>query len=204
MNFINTETNAYPVSEGDIRNLFPSVSFANPFAPPAGFAAVNEVPKPAFNPHTQTVRESTPVLGAGGAFEQNWEIVALDGAASAASLAAAKAHIWEQIKSYRDNAVQNGGFFVSGKWFHSDTFSRSQHMALYVLGANIPTGIQWKTMDGTFIEMTQALAAGVFNAGVASDAALFGYAETLKSQVDASGTPDAVNIYAGWPATFTA
>ena len=108
---------------------------------------------------------------------------------------------WEAIKAERDRRTQQGGYQVAGKWFHSDTFSRTQQMGLVMMGADIPADLQWKTMDGSFVTMTQALAGQVFAAAAASDAALFARAEQIKAAMEA----DPVNFQlAGqtWPVVF--
>lgn len=108
---------------------------------------------------------------------------------------------WEAIKQERDRRTQAGGYQVAGKWFHSDTFSRTQQMGLVMMGADIPAGLQWKTMDGSFVTMTQTLAGQVFAAAAASDAALFARAEQIKAAMEA----DPVNFVLAsqaWPAVF--
>lgn len=108
---------------------------------------------------------------------------------------------WEAIKQERDRRTQQGGYHVAGKWFHSDTFSRTQQMGLMMMGADIPVGLQWKTMDGSFVAMTQTLAGQVFAAAAASDAALFARAEQIKAGMEA----DPVNFSLAaqsWPLVF--
>lgn len=109
--------------------------------------------------------------------------------------------IWTLIKSYRDNLIQNGGYLASGKWFHSDTLSRTQQMGLVMMGASVPA-VQWKTMDGTFITMTQTLAGQIFAAAAMQDQALFSHAELLHATVLAAEDPNSVDITAGWPSTY--
>lgn len=60
MAYINTTTNAYPVSEQDIRNEFPNTSFSLPFQAPEGYAPVLESPAPAYDAMTQGYREASP------------------------------------------------------------------------------------------------------------------------------------------------
>lgn len=117
-------------------------------------------------------------------------------------LAAERADLWEQIKAERDRRAQEGGYQAAGKWFHSDTFSRTQQIGLTMMGASIPAGLMWKTMDGSFIEMTQALAGQVFAAAAASDAALFAYAESLRALINAAEDPQTINIRSGWPPMY--
>lgn len=109
---------------------------------------------------------------------------------------------WQKIKSERDHRTENGGYKVDDKWFHSDQKSRSQQLGLVLLGANIPAGLQWKTMDGTFVTMTQQLAGQVLAAAAASDQAIFAAAETHKAAMEASQDPAAYDFSTGWPKVF--
>ena len=92
-------------------------------------------------------------------------------------IAQQKLSMWGKIKEKRDK-VKAGGVLVSTKWFHTDDASRIQQLGLVQLGANIPAGIMWKTMDGTFIEMTQQLASDIFAAVTTLDITAFANAET--------------------------
>lgn len=109
---------------------------------------------------------------------------------------------WEAIKAERDRRIQHGGYKVGELGFHSDTFSRTQQMGLVMLGANIPANLQWKTLDGSFVVMTQALAGQVFAAAAASDIAIFGAAETHRAAMEASADPAAYDFAGGWPVGF--
>jgi hypothetical protein len=112
-----------------------------------------------------------------------------------------KAQLWEEIKTKRDDLIQTSGYQVSGKWFHSDTFSRTQQLGLVMMGANIPAGLQWKTMDGSFIEMTATLAQQVFTAAAASDIAIFTAAETHKAALETADL-QTYDVNTGWPVGF--
>ena len=121
--------------------------------------------------------------------------------APAPDLTALRASHWEEIQRERDRRTQQGGYQVAGKWYHSDTFSRTQQMGLVMMGAGIPGGLQWKTMDGSFVTMTQTLAGQVFAAAAASDAAIFARAEQIKATMDAD--PAAFDLAAhAWLAVF--
>ena len=131
--------------------------------------------------------------------------LAAEAAAAAAQAAYAAAHpthavIRAAIKAERDRRKFNG-VFVSGKWIHTDTYSRTQWMGMVMMGASVPA-IEWTTMDGTSITTSQALAGAVFQATATLDATLFAYAKSLIAAVDASGDPASVDITTGWPATF--
>ena len=108
---------------------------------------------------------------------------------------------WQAIKAERDSRTQQGGYQVDGKWFHSDTFSRTQQMALVMMGAGIPGGLQWKTMDGSFVTMTQTLAGQVFAAAAASDAALFARAEQIKATMESDPENFSLSEFS-WPLIY--
>lgn len=116
-----------------------------------------------------------------------------------------KEKVWQQIKAKRDEIQDNGGCEVGGKWYHTDTKSKQQQIALVMVGANIPNDLLWKTMDGSFVQMTQQLANQVFAAQVARETAVFTVAETHRAAVNALQTAEDVNGYdysTGWPQTF--
>lgn len=110
--------------------------------------------------------------------------------------------VWTKIKAIRDEKITNGGHCVDGKWYHSDTVSRSQQTGLYLMGEGVPAGLMWKTMDGSFVEMTPVLAKKIFFAAAGQDSALFQYAESLRQQVKESNDPEQVDIVNNWPTTF--
>lgn len=108
---------------------------------------------------------------------------------------------WEAIKAERDRRKASG-VKVGTKWFHSDDSSRIQQMGLVMMGANIPAGLQWKTMDGSFVEMTAALAQQVFAAVAASDQAIFAAAEVHRVAMESSLSPMDYDFSTGWPKSF--
>jgi hypothetical protein len=68
-----------------------------------------------------------------------------------------------------------------------------------MMGANLPP-IQWKTMDGTFITMTPAIAAEIFQTTAAKDVAIFTVAEQHKALMLASADPSNYDYMSGSPA----
>jgi hypothetical protein len=112
---------------------------------------------------------------------------------------------WRKIQQRREQA-KGGGVNVPvdevDKWFHTDDASRIQHLGLVMMGAGMPQGIQWKTMNGTFVVMTQALAGQIFSAVAALDMASFAVAEQHRAAMQASADPAAYDFSAGWPETF--
>lgn len=115
--------------------------------------------------------------------------------------AATAEQIWPQIKAERDRR-KSLGVLADGNWFHSDADSRIQQLALVIMGQTMPTGIQWKTMSGSFVEMTPALAGQIFAATAALDQAIFAAAETHRAAMEASPVPADYDFSGGWPATF--
>lgn len=101
---------------------------------------------------------------------------------------------WEKLKTIRDELTDNGGCLVQGKWFHTDPKSKQQQMALTMMGQNIPANLMWKTMDGSFIEMTPALAAELFAAQVAREATIFNLCEAKRL--------DDTPVNEGWPERY--
>jgi len=108
---------------------------------------------------------------------------------------------WAKIKAKRER-VKAGGVKVGDKWFHTDDASRIQHMALNMMGASIPANLQWKTMDGTFVTMTQSLAGQVFQAVAVLDMQAFAKAEEHRVAMEASNDPASYDFDAGWPVSF--
>lgn len=117
-----------------------------------------------------------------------------------------KLKLWYKIKTERDRRIHEGGYkvVVDGvdKWFHSDTFSRSQQIGLVMIGTNVPQGLMWKTMDGSFVEMTPSLAQQVFTSATVSDSTIFSHAEYLRGLVNASDDPESIDILSGWPECY--
>lgn len=74
MNYINTETNQYPINEREIKEMFPQVSFPSPFTPPDQFKVVFASPVPEHNAVIQVAQDGEPVLTDKGHYEQTWVI----------------------------------------------------------------------------------------------------------------------------------
>lgn len=111
-------------------------------------------------------------------------------------------NVWAAIKAERDNRTQNGGSRVGNNWFHSDQASRTQQIALVILGAGIPAGLMWKTMSGSFVIMTPTLAQQIFGAAVGLDQSVFMAAEIHRGRMSASSTPWSYDFSRGWPLTY--
>ena len=116
------------------------------------------------------------------------------------SQSAERAEVWEAIKAHRD-AVKSSGVKVGQHWYHSDANSRIQQMGLVMMGANLPAGLQWKTMSGDFVTMTPSLAGQIFQATAARDAVVFGVAEAHRAALATAQDPAAYDWSGGWPET---
>lgn len=140
----------------------------------------------------------------------------LSGAQIKAQASAAK---WESIKTERDRR-KSGGFKVkvgsSNKWFHSDADSRIQHLGLKDKARDLLAGggmmtdkltilgqtVKWKTMDGTFVDVSAQVAFDIVSSAGDLDAQLFVAAETHKAAMEASADPANYDFSAGWPNYF--
>lgn len=113
--------------------------------------------------------------------------------------------MWRKIQVERDRRKHDGGYRVGTDWFHSDDTSRIQQIALTMMGASMPSGIMWKTMANTMVPMTPTLAQQIFQAAVASDAALFAVAEQHRLAMLQLDNPETYNYLTGspaWPKVF--
>lgn len=113
---------------------------------------------------------------------------------------------WEAIKAERTKRMNNGGLKVligsEAKWFHSDEASRIQYIGLVNIGANFPPDVKWKTMDGSFVNMTLSIAQTLIGATSISDQAVFSTAEKHKAEMMKMPNPLEYDFSAGWPIAF--
>lgn len=73
--FINTETGQYPVYQGDIQQLYPSMSFSIPFIPPRPFEPVAVTPQPSTTFNQKAIQRGVEQVD--GVWKQVWEVVEL-------------------------------------------------------------------------------------------------------------------------------
>lgn len=204
----------YPLDEWAIRSKFSNISFPSNISDflPEGYVRVFPNGPPQIN-DLQIVTESSPVL-IDGTWCQSWTVsdkfpnpddleVYLQ-----QKLITKKESIWEAIKYIRDTILQDGvKVSVDGvnKWFHTDVYSRTQWLGLIILGPNIPANIQWKTMDGSFIILTQTIVQQIFSAIQVKELTAFQKAEVLRAEVNAAtdlSTVESIDFLTGWPESF--
>ena len=117
----------------------------------------------------------------------------------------AKACQWRAIQDKRD-FLKGNGVKIGANWFHSDDSSRIQQLGLVMFGANMPAGIMWKTMAGSFVPMTPTLATQIFVGHATHDTAIFAIAEQKRAAMNALTTLSAISQFdaeSDWPETFT-
>ena len=204
MNYI--DANNQVVALASIRDTYPNMSIPDGAdLTLIGYRKYKETPQPAeYNRLTHDIRQLEPVE-VSGVVEQRWEVYALDEAVVSANLAMAKAAAWGRIKMERDRRASLG-VKVGSHWFHSDPKSRTQQLGLVLIGANIPAGLQWKTLTTTpppvFVTMTPALAQNIVAATAANDAAIFTAAEQHRIALESSSDPENYDFSVGWPTSI--
>ena len=194
LNNLITETSYYVDPDG---NQYP------PDFPKNGLLGVSPIAdpgQPEYDPALQEV--SSTIETHDGAYTNVYSIRDFTEGELASKLDAIRSQKWEDIKNERDNRMLNGGYKVGEKWFHSDPNSRTQQLGLVMLGYQLPSGLQWKTMDGSFVDMTPMLAQQILGAAAASDFAVFLIGEAHKAAVYASADPTSCDITTGWPEGF--
>lgn len=166
MNYISTETLAYPVSEREIRAANPNTSFPWPFAPPDDYTVVFAVPQPEHDPITQSAREIAPVLTDKGHWEQAWEVVPLYAtqAEADAAVAAYQAEKSQALQLSIVSATQarldefaktrNYDGILSACTYATSTVPRFQSEGQYCVNARDAT---WATLYQIFDDVTNGI-----------------------------------------------
>lgn len=190
--YIDTVTQEYPLTERRIKAMYPNTSFPTPFRAPERFAVVSEVPQPAYEPITQSVREGDP-QNQDGTWMQTWVVESLSPEQIAANLATAKEAKNNEINEAR-LAANFTAFEHAGKMFACDQLSRSDidgTNGYVALNNALPTGWPggWKAVDNTYHPITtvddwKAFYASMFAQGNAN----FSKAQQLKARLEAATT----------------
>ena len=135
-----------------------------------------------------------------GNWIQNWVIVNHSTDYIAKVKSDYKLELIEKVKQKRD-LVKFQGVFISNKWIHTDTYSRTQWMAMVMMGANLPI-VSWTTMDKSTINTSQTLAMQVFQGVAIQDSLIYSVSSTHISNILALDDAYGYDILTGWPTTF--
>lgn len=207
MAYVKVDTLEYPVTELQIRERLPNVSFPDPFEAD-GYAVVFDVALPEHNVITTFVSEGPPNLTVLGTYEKTWVIgnkYLIEEDANAAVLAAL--NVVKEAKKMEINlarlSANQTSFTHATKEIACDPLSRGDIDGTqgYVINANaLPAGWPggWKTIDNSYVVIstvddwksfyTSMYMQGLYN---------FGKAQTLKTAVDNATTAAEVAAI-GW------
>lgn len=126
----------------------------------------------------------------------------LDEAATQAHKTAQQEEMWTRIKQKRHGNLRGGVYVKSiGKWLHSDDESRAQYTFMRTLPA-LPEKMAWKTMDNTFVPMTQALLDELSLQLLADEQADFANAERHRAAMLKADNPLDYDYSDGWTANY--
>jgi len=113
---------------------------------------------------------------------------------------------WELIKAHRDDLRFNGGVKVGTNWYQSTPRATGEYTALHALYNALPDSTvlraDWRTMNGTLINMTPQLVRQILAAGVAQVMAIDDVSQSHKTSMELSATPETYDFSAGWPVVY--
>lgn len=201
--YINTETLEYPVTERQIRDQFPDVSFPAVFSPPAPYQPVLEGPTPTYDPMTEYYVEVQPEK-AGGVWMRRYEVREIEPefvaeriashrqGMLAAVNAACDAKLKELAKAYPDGEVQSWPTQVAeAEAMKLDATAATPLLSAVAAARGVPLDV--------LAERVLAKA----NAYAAGSGAIIGHRQALEDRLDAAegdlAALRAINISEGWP-----
>lgn len=122
--------------------------------------------------------------------------------AAAHKKAAAVAAVWEKIKQKRHQNLRGGVYVESvGKWFHNTDEARQQYTFMRTL-PQLPPDLQWKTMDGGFVNLTRALLDELSLKLLADEQQDFANAERHRVLMEQSDDPENYDYSGGWTENY--
>ncbi|KGQ66584.1 hypothetical protein IO49_04515 [Gallibacterium anatis] len=111
--------------------------------------------------------------------------------------------IWKRIKAERYKRTHSGVYIASvEKWFHTDEPSRQQYTFMRTLP--VFETLNWKTMDGTFVEMDKTLLDKLSLEILKMEQANFANAEQHRLAMLASDDPENYDYSTGWSEIYAA
>lgn len=116
--------------------------------------------------------------------------------------AEAVAAVWEKIKQKRHQNLRGGVYVESvGKWFHNTDEARQQYTFMRTL-PQLPPDLQWKTMDGGFVNLTRALLDELSLKLLADEQQDFANAERHRVLMEQSDDPENYDYSDGWTENY--
>ena len=130
---------------------------------------------------------------------KKWKISKADAARLKAT---AITSVWERIKQKRHDNLRGGVYVESvGKWFHGTDEARAQYIFMRTL-PQLPPDLMWKTMDGSFINLTRPLLDELSLKLLADEQKDFANAERHKAAMLKAENPLEYDYSGGWTANF--
>ena len=108
--------------------------------------------------------------------------------------------VWEKIKVKRTESVETGVYHPKlQKWFHTDVEAQRNYALLgHAINSPLYQPKRWKTMDGTFIEMTKEVFQDVLALALKKADDDYRNAEIHKAKLMQSNDPLAYDFSTGW------
>lgn len=133
---------------------------------------------------------------------KSWEI---DESKREEYLARAREEVWEKIKARRTESIDTGVYHPRlQKWFHTDAESQRNYSLLgHAISSALYKPKRWKTMDGTFIEMTREVFQDIIALALGKADGDYKNAEIHKAKLMQSTDPLAYDYSTGWSAGYT-
>lgn len=112
--------------------------------------------------------------------------------------------VWEKIKHRRSQAMESGVYHPQlKKWFHTDAEAQRNYAILgHAINSAYYSPKQWKTMDGTFIEMNKQVFSDVIALALKKADDDYRNAEIHKAKLMQSNDPLAYDFSTGWTAGY--
>lgn len=113
--------------------------------------------------------------------------------------------VWEKIKARRTESIDTGVYHPRlQKWFHTDYEAQRNYALMgHAISSTLYQPKRWKTMDGTFIEMTREVFQDVLALALKKADDDYRNAEIHKAKVMASTDPLTYDYSTGWSAGYT-
>lgn len=112
--------------------------------------------------------------------------------------------VWEKIKQRRSESIETGVYHARlQKWFHTDSEAQRNYALMgHAISSPLYQPKRWKTMDGTFIEMTREVFQDVLALALKKADDDYRNAEIHKAKVMASTDPLAYDYSTGWSPAY--